>query len=159
MAQLSTLGHFENTTKNMKTLNYVIGTALLGIGLLFFIGCGHREQACTVKVFVDGSDVVKMSGNRLWIEHKSAGLPGKVIYVNGQAWSPIWNDKTSTEFAGLNPAFRPHDPQKIQLTKRAGRGTVSIETFPSSDNDQTLSIKIDDDDFGGADWYDVLVSW
>jgi hypothetical protein len=59
----------------------------------------------------------------------------------------------------LNPAFRPHDPPKIQVTKRAGRGPVSIETFPSSDNNQTLSIKIDDDDFGGADWYDVQVSW
>jgi hypothetical protein len=146
----------------MKKLKYAIGTALLGVGLLFFVGCGHKEQTFTIKIFVDGSDVVKASGNRLWIEHESASLPGKTIYVNGQAWSPLWNDrtnKTSTEFAGLNPAFRPHDPQKIQVTKRAGRGPVSIETFPSSDNDQTLSIKIDDDDPPGADWYDVQVSW
>ena len=153
------LGHFENTPKNMKKLEYAIGTVLLAIGLLFFSGCGHKEQTFTIKIFVDGSDVVKASGNRLWIEHATGSLPGKTIYVNGQAWSPLWKDKTSTEFAGLNPAFRPHDPQKIQLTKRAGRGTVSIETFPSSDNNQTLSIKIDDEEFGGADWYDILVSW
>ena len=147
----------------MKRLKYGIGTALLGIGLLFFAGCGHKEQTLTIKIFVDGSDVVKVNGNRLWIEHGTGSLPqnppDKTIYVNGQTWTPTWNDKTSTEFAGLNPAFRPHDPQKIHLTKRAGRGRVSIETFPSSDNNQTLSIKIDDEEDGGADWYDVLVSW
>jgi hypothetical protein len=143
----------------MKRLRYAIGTVLLGIGLLFFSGCGHKEQTFTIKIFVDGSDVVKASGNRLWIEHSTGSLPGKEIFVNGQSWSPLWNDKTSTEYAGLNPAFRPRDPQKIQLTKRVGRGTVSIETFPSSDNNQTLSIKIDDEADGGADWYDVLVSW
>lgn len=143
----------------MKRLRYAMGPALLGIGLLFFSGCGHKEQSFAIRIFVDGSDVVKASGTRLWIEHATGSLPGKVIYVNGQAWTPTWNDKTSTEFAGLNPAFRTRDPQKIQLTKRAGRGTVSIETFPSSDNDQTLSIKIDDEEFGGADWYDVQVSW
>ena len=159
MAQLFSLGHFENTTQNMKRLRYAIGTVLLGIGLLFFSGCGHKEQTFTIKIFVDGSDVVKASGNRLWIEHSTGSLPGKEIFVNGQSWSPLWNDKTSTEFAGLNRAFRPHDPQKIQVTKRAGRGPVSIETFPSSDNNQTLSIKIDDEADGGADWYDVLVSW
>ena len=153
------LGHFENTTKNMKRVNYVIGIALLGTGLLFFSGCGHKEQTFTIKVFVDGSDVVKTSGNRLWIEHDTGSLPGKTIYVNGQAWTPTWNDKTSTEFAGLNPTFMPRDPQMIQLTKRAGRGTVSIETFPSPDNGRTLAIRIDDNDFGGADWYDILVSW
>ena len=100
----------------MKRLKYAIGTALLGIGLLFFSGCGHKEQTFTIKIFVDGSDVVKASGNRLWIEHVSGSLPGKTIYVNGQTWSPLWNDKTTTEFAGLNPAFKPRDPQKIQLT-------------------------------------------
>ena len=143
----------------MKTLKYAIGTALLGIGLLFFSGCGHKAQTFSIKIFVDGSDVVKASGNRLWIEHDTGSLPGKTIYVNGQVWTPTWNDKTSTEFAGLNPAFRPHDPQKIQLTKRVGRGTVSMEEFPSADNNQTLSIRLDDEQFGGADWYDVLVSW
>ena len=143
----------------MKTIKYAIGTALLGIGLLFFVGCGHKAQTFTVKIFVDGSDVVKASGNRLWVEHGTGALPGKQIYVNGQTWTPTWNDKTSTEFTALKPAFRQHDSTKIQLTKQSGRGTVSVETFPSADNDWTLSIRLDDEEFGGADWYEVLVSW
>lgn len=132
---------------------------MLGVGLLFFSSCGHKAQTFTIKIFVDGSDVVKASGNRLWIEHESASLPGKTIYVNGQAWTPTWNDKTSTAFEGLNPAFRARDPQKIQVTKQAGRGTVSIAEYPSADNGRGVSIKIDDEEFGGADWYEVLVSW
>ena len=142
----------------MKTLKYVIGTVLLGIGLLFSSSCGHKAQTFSIRIYVDGSDVVKVSGNRLWIEHDTGSLPGKTIYVNGQAWTPIWNDKTSTEFTALNPAFNQHDSTKIQLTP-SGRGTVSVETFPSADNDWTLSFRIDDEQFGGADWYNVLVSW
>ena len=147
----------------MKTLKYVISTVLLGIGLLFFVGCGHKEQTFTVKMFVDGSDIVKVSGNRLWIEHGTGSLPqnppDKVIYVNGQTWTPTWNDKTSAEFAGIIPAFRPRESQKIQLTKRAGRGAISIAEYPSPDNNRMLAVKIDDEDFGGADWYEILVSW
>ncbi|HUJ11396.1 MAG TPA: hypothetical protein VL171_15375, partial [Verrucomicrobiae bacterium] len=111
------------------------------------------------EAFIDSSDVVKVSGNRLWFEHETGTLPGRNIFVNGKAWSPSWTNNVSTEFVGLNPAFRPHDPQKIQITKRVGRGTVSVAQFPSRANDETLAVRFDDVDFGGADWYEVVISW
>ena len=112
-----------------------------------------------MRALIDGSDVVKVSGHKLWFEHETFVLPGKNIFVNGKAWTPSWTNNVSTEFVGLNPAFRPTDAQKIQITKRAGRGTVSVAQFPSPANDETLAVRIDDDDFGGADWYEIVISW
>jgi len=121
-------------------------------------GCGNRQQL-TIRAFIDGSDVVKLSGNRLWIEHETFKLPEKAIYVNGKAWSPNWKDNVSSAFEGISPAFKPRDPQKIQISKRAGRGDVTITQMPTSQNDETLAIKISDNDFDSADWYEILVSW
>jgi hypothetical protein len=125
--------------------------------VVFLVGLSHHKL--TVRAFIDGSDVVKVSGNKLWFEHEYATLPGRNIFVNGKAWTPSWTNNVSTEFAGLNAVFRPIDAQKIQITKRVGRGTVSVAQFPSPANDETLAVRIDDEDFGGADWYEVVISW
>jgi serine/threonine protein kinase len=130
----------------------------LAVGLVTFLTrFGHHQL--TVKAFIDSSDVVKVSGSRLWFEHESGALPGRNIFVNGKAWSPSWTNNVSTEFVGLNPVFRSRDPQKLQITKRIGRGTVSIAQFPSPANDETLAVRLDDAEFGGADWYEVAISW
>ena len=154
----------ERTMQTMNNKKLWIGSAIgvmcvaLAVVLVAFrIGSGHHEL--TVEAFIDSSDVVKVSGNRLWFEHETGTLPGRNIFVNGKAWSPSWTNNVSTEFVGLNPAFRPHDPQKIQITKRVGRGTVSVAQFPSRANDETLAVRFDDVDFGGADWYEVVISW
>ena len=144
----------------MKRISHAITMALAGMaGLALFTGCGPRRQTVTVKAFIDGCDVVKVSGNKLWFDHETFNLPGKIIYVNGNVWTPKWNDKVSDVFAGLSPAFRPHALPNIQITKRTGRGTVSIAQFPTSDNDRTLAVRMDDGDFGGADWYEIVISW
>jgi tRNA A-37 threonylcarbamoyl transferase component Bud32 len=151
-----------------SNLKNIVGYSLAGLAIVacvalavmlvaFLSGLGHHQL--TVKAFIDSSDVVKVSGNRLWFEHETGTLPGRNIFVNGKAWSPSWTNNVSAEFLGLNPAFRPRDPQKIQITKRVGRGTVSIAQFPSPANDETLAVRIDDVDFGGADWYEVVISW
>jgi hypothetical protein len=36
---------------------------------------------------------------------------------------------------------------------------VSFEQFPSADNAETLAVRLDDESFGGADWYEILISW
>jgi serine/threonine protein kinase/tetratricopeptide (TPR) repeat protein len=139
---------------------------ILGAGIIFvllvaawFIFHGKPAPALTIRAFIDGSDVIKVSGHKLWIEHDTAALPGKTIYINGQAWTPTWTRNASSEFDAVNPAFQPRDPQTIRITKRAGRGIVSIEQFPTADNDQTLAVRINDDDFDGADWYEIVISW
>ena len=90
---------------------------------------------------------------------------GTVIYVNGRAWTPTWSTNSdsprgvSSEFGGVNPPFLARSGQGIEVTKKVGRGVVSFEQFPSADNDQTLAVRVDDEEFGGADWYEFVISW
>jgi hypothetical protein len=142
----------------MKRLIRVMTLVLLGIaGLVFTSGCG-RPHVLAFRAVVDGSDVVKVSGDRLWIEHEEFQLPAQ-IFVNGKPWHPVWTDKTSEQYQGLSPAFHPSSSTKVKLTQLKGRGSVSIIQLPASANDQTLAFRIDDNAAGGADTYQISVSW
>jgi hypothetical protein len=117
---------------------------------------------------VDGTDVVKLSGSRLWIEHLQWQQPVR-ISVNGATWNPTWNETQSPTFPNwsdnesrpytLKRWFSPHNPDNIKLVKTAGRGPIAIIEKPSPANQQTLSIKLDDGPMSGADWYEFTVSW
>jgi serine/threonine protein kinase len=150
--------------------------SLLGVGavcvllvIALFMFLGDSTRTLTIRAFIDGSDVFKVSGSRLWLEHDSGALPGRamgtVIYVNGRAWTPTWSTNStspngvSSEFGAVNPPFLARSGQGIEVTKKVGRGVVSLEQFPSPDNDQTLAVRVDDEEFGGADWYEFVISW
>jgi hypothetical protein len=75
------------------------------------------------------------------------------------SWTPNTNQRASAPFEGLQPPFAPRDIQKIKVSKKAGRGTVTITQRPSAENDQTLGIRIDDNEQPGADRYTVRVTW
>ena len=142
----------------MKRNSYAMVMALVGIaGLALFNGCGPR-RALTLSADIDGSDVVKVSGNRLWIEHEEFNLPQRII-LNDKVWIPQWTTNVSAPYEGLQPPFAPRDPGKIKVSKKAGRGKVSVVEIPTVANDQTLSIRIDDNEQGGADRYTIRVSW
>jgi len=147
------------TFQPMRTKNFNHTLVAFLSALTLVAGCS-RKPALTVRAYIDGSDVINVSGDRLWIKHDTGSLPGKLIYINGQTWTPTWTTNgVSSEFAGLNPQFRARIGQKIQVVKLVGRGLVSIEQFPSADNDQTLAARIDDEEAGGADWYEIGISW
>jgi hypothetical protein len=147
------------TFQLMRTKNFIHTLVALFSALALVTGCS-RKPALTVRAYIDGSDVIKVSGDRLWIEHHTGSLPGKLIYINGQTWTPTWTTNgVSSEFVGLKPPFRARVGQELQVTKLIGRGVVSIEQFPSADNDQTLAARIDDEEFGGADWYEIGIWW
>jgi RNA polymerase sigma factor (sigma-70 family) len=139
---------------------------VIGAGLLLAAGTTTftveeivANRTLTIRIHVDGSDVLKVNGTQLWIEHDHYLLPNNPIFVNGTRWSPVWNGNVSAKFTGLSPAFNPHDPQRIKLEVAAGRGMVSIEQSPAPGNNQTLSVLIDDKDHDGPDWYEVRISW
>lgn len=142
----------------MKRQIQILTLFLLGAsGLLLLSGCS-KPSVLTLRAVVDGTDLVKVSGNRLWIEHEDFELPTQ-MFVNGKPWRPVWTDKMSAPLETLSPAFHPRDPQKVKITQIKGRGTVNIVQLPNSGNDQTLALRIDDGPFGGADTYQISVTW
>jgi len=136
----------------------MMAMVLIGIaGLALFTGCGQR-RALTIKMLVDGSDVVKVSGNKLWIEHEQYLRPQRIL-LNGKLWIPQWTTNVCAPFEGLQPPFAPQDPGKIKVQKKAGRGPVTVTEMPSADNDETLAFRIDDNALPGTDRYEIRVTW
>jgi DNA-directed RNA polymerase subunit RPC12/RpoP len=137
----------------LLALSVLMAAGIIMAAVHFLAG----PKTLTFKAYVDGSDIIKLRGGQLWIEHQDWQLPARMT-INGKKWSPAWDGKTSQPY-DLRPAFRPHNAEKIRLTKRLGRGAISIPERPTPANQETLSIKLDDGDFGAADWYEFVVSW
>ena len=149
--------------------------AFAGLGVLLAAGIVvltlwllAGPKTVTVKAYVDGTDVVKLRGRELWIEHQAWVQPARIT-INGVKWNPVWNATQSPSFPNwtnnvslpfvLNYSFRPRNPDRIQISKKNGRGTVAIAEMPTPDNQETLAIIMDDGPFAGADWYEFTVSW
>jgi hypothetical protein len=138
--------------------------AIIGLCLLLAVGivagpiyffAGPREM--TFKAYVDGTDVVKLRGQSVWIEHQAFQLPNKIT-VNGKKWVPQWDGSTSVPYS-LGWGFNHRRGANIKLTKRIGRGTITIIEKATPGNQETLSIQVDDGSYAGADWYEFVVSW
>lgn len=141
-------------TAAIIALGVLLAAALvwLSVDVLF---AGPRKV--TFRAYVDGTDVVKISGSRLWIEHLDFEMPNK-MRINGEKWNPSWNGNTSAIYK-LRRSLNPRTADNIKLLKQLGRGEISIMEKPTPANDQTLSVKVDDGPFGGADWYEFTISW
>jgi hypothetical protein len=135
------------------SLAVILVVALAAFGFHFFTGL----RSVTFRAYVDGTDVVKLSGGQLWVEHLQWQKPDQMS-INGKSWNPIWNDNTTAAYS-LSHAFKPGNPDKISLTKKVGRGRIAITERPKPDNGRTLSVRVDDGPMGGADWYEFTVSW
>lgn len=145
-------------TSTLRTLALLGASVLVAVGILALtIHLLAGPKTLTFKAFVDGVDVVKLSGKKLWIEHLHDQFPSRMS-INGKNWNPVWDKNTSASYE-LNPAFRPRNPESIKLTKRTGRGAIIIMEEPTPGNDETLVIRLDDGGIGGADWYEFTVSW
>jgi len=154
----------QKKSSMMNRWNYSWAATFVVIALITS-GCGIRHESLTVRTYIDGTDVIKISGNKLWFEHETFNLPGtegginNPTEVNGIEWTPQWNENVSVPYEGVTPAFVPKDIKRIQVSKRTGRGDVTIVQMPTPENNHTIGIKIDDNEQSGADMYDILVSW
>ena len=119
----------------------------------------------TIKARIDGRDILKIQGNRVWWEHETGCLPGDPqgdnapTFINGIAWRPQWDGSNSIPFEALAPFFRRKPPVQVTLNKLSGRGETAISDLPTPANTNTLSVYFNDEEEGGADWYEVSILW
>jgi hypothetical protein len=145
-------------TSTLRAVAMLGASVLLAGGIIWLaIHFLTGPKTVTFKAFVDGVDVVKLSGKNLWIEHLFDQLPNR-ISINGKKWNPVWDKNTSASYE-LIPVFKPHNPESVRLTTYIGRGSISIVEKPTAENSGTLAIKVDDGGIGGADWYEFTISW
>lgn len=128
--------------------------------------CSARPQGqIKVRAYIDGSDTLKVQGDKLWYEHGNYNLPGKEggvdepTYINGVAWKPVWNGKISQPYMLEGQGASSKRMRNARLDVHQARGQVSIVEYPTPANGQTLTIKFDDDQINSAAWYDVSINW
>lgn len=117
-----------------------------------------------IKAYIDGSDTLKIKGDRAWWVHHADALPGKhsgnnyPTYLGNAEWLPEWEGNESKEYVGVKPMLRAEALANVTIKAKKARGKAVITEKPSKDNDCTLSVKFDDA-YGAADWYIVTLRW
>ena len=138
----------------------------------------------TFRALIDGSDLIHVSDDQLWIEHQSGALPGGAYFdnannliagqpswVNGTLWQPTWTSGTSTSslYQSSTPLM-PHSASPVTYnlvaTKLEGRGQVTLPTtfriskhsFPTY-TPYGVDFTLDDTGTAGAGWYEISLRW
>ena len=125
------------------------------LGALTSPATGTRK--ITLRLKLDGGDLVRIQTGQLWIEHKSWDKPVNIV-INGIPWEPQWTDNRSDRFFAFNPPLAPFGAAKIEVRKAKGRGSAEIKEPPTAENGETLTLSLADAG-GGADDYEVRISW
>lgn len=101
-------------------------------------GNGGNGRGITWSGRVDGTDLIYIRGNQLWIDHRS-----------GQ---PIYN----ADYRFYRSL--PNRQCTINVRRLNGRGNVRVIEHPSPYNNYTAAIMIEDRD-GGSDNYELEIDW
>lgn len=125
--------------------------------------------ALTIRIWIDGTVLVKVREDRVWLEHISRALPGTWVtdtdhsgneptIVNGVEWIPEWDGRHSRGYT-VEGGIWPLDVWHVATNELSARGRVIKVEQASEDNDFTFTLMLDDDQQPGAAWYEVQMNW
>ncbi len=162
-------------SSDRKNLNFLNLKAELTLGEHFYhiphlkgdrLEQGNRKSAILkFECFIDGMDLLYINAEKLWYTHLEWELPGKwdgnnhPTIVNNKSWYPVWNDGVSEPYLRVERNRMKEnirmdwDNQNFAIRVLTPRGVVKIIEQPSENNDQTLTLEIDDSSPSGAAWY------
>jgi hypothetical protein len=171
----------------MKTLRMLCVAIILSLlmpgGVSAEPQCLNQLKHLTVTVFVDGRDLLYINHGKLHWHHLDFAPPG---WWSGQNfptgllmnhskrseqninWIPQWIcppenpgcyslEVDSSDFLmglRLPPKYQITDMQVIRA-----RESIGVYQYPSADNHYTTIIDFNDDGWGGADWYQVVLTF
>lgn len=119
---------------------------------------GNVQRRISIKMRVDGRDFIRVRDGKLWIEHKAWSKPTEIT-VNGRRWRVQWNGDVSDQFINFSPPLAPFGASPVEVKKADGRGSATLKEAPTAGNQQTLTIDVNDGTEGGADEYEVRITW
>jgi hypothetical protein len=111
----------------------------------------------TISATIDKKDVVTIRGDKVWITHGKGELPSDVK-INGNAWTPVWDDNESDTFTMKDPArFLPMSNQRSILSISHPKTATVIE-YPDVVNEWMLVIALSNADEEPVQ-VDLTISW
>jgi hypothetical protein len=115
---------------------------------------------------IDGADSFEMTGNTWRWQHYSYDLPEyhdgfTPTYVNGQPFQSSWPGGSFSAYntvSGLSPIQSLFGPDvQVYFEKLAGRGDCYLEQAPTAANNYTLRVLMNDNSYGGHDFYEFRI--
>lgn len=129
----------------------------------------------SIRAYIDGKSQLIITGDALYWHHLDFDAPGRwesgevrqPTFLNRVTWEPTWPDiPTSTnDFCNCNSSIYRGIPnlartdQRIWMDIVQGRGRLFVIQQPNAANSYTLILEMDDNTFGGADWYEVNLNY
>lgn len=115
----------------------------------------------TIGATVDKRDFVTVRGNKLWFTHDEGEYPSD-IKVNGNEWSPTWDDEQESDDFTMTqpPRFLPMTGRRglISVSVAQTNTTVTVVEYPDVVNEWILVILLSNENEGSARM-DVTISW
>jgi hypothetical protein len=128
-----------------------------------------------IRAYMDGRSQLIIRGDALHWHHLDFDVPGRwefakasqPTWLNQVEWYPTWPDvpDSTNDFCDCDSSSYRGVPmlagtnQRVWLDVVQGRGKVSVVQQPDADNDFTLIVELDDDEFDGAEWYEVNLNY
>jgi len=160
----------------MKKITYVILLVTILVTACSFIAQSTQVPiTLNIRAYVDGRSQLIMMADAAYWRHLDFEAPGRwefgegnqPTYLNGVKWEPIWPDipDLTNEFCNCNSSIYRGIPtlartnQRIWLDVVQGRGRVAVIQQPNAENNYTVILEMDDNSFGGAEWYEVNLNY
>lgn len=122
---------------------------------------GLPANTITISAVVDKKDFVSIQGNNVWFAHINGEYPSD-IYVNGNPWTPTWDEEESDVFTMKNP------PRFLPMTGKRGllsvsfaktNGVLSVIEYPDTANDWIMVMLLKNTNATGPTRMNVTISW
>ena len=139
-------------------------------------GSAQVSPILNIRAYIDGRSQLIIKGDVLYWHHLDFDAPGRwelgedrqPTYLNRVvAWEPVWPDVPdpsndfcncdSSTYRGIPSLARTN--QRVWLDIVQGRGRITVLQQPGGGNDYTLILELDDNDFDGAEWYEVNLNY
>jgi hypothetical protein len=163
-------------SEHMKRTFFIILFAAIFVSACSLIAQSTQVPTIlNIRAYIDGKSQIVITGNTLYWRHLDFDAPGRwelgesnqPTYLNGVRWEPTWPDipDPTNESCNCNSSIYRGIPnlartnQRVWLDLVQGRERISVIQQPNADNDYTFILELDDNSYGGAEWYEVNLNY
>lgn len=149
----------------MKQQIFLAASLLLGSSVA-------SSATITISAYIDGLSSLVFQGDTVYWHHTDFAAPGRwdgndlSTVINGYDWIPTWpfegrNDSCNCDSSSISGLFSalPSSPITVTLNSLGSPGPVTILEQPNPLNNYSLVVQFDDNNRGGASWYNVELSY